>query len=167
MSGTLSVLSILLLAIAAQAAPPPRCAVTQPPRRVFVPPPPYEASPGESDFYFGSDDFWTTLPNNGVWETQHDQPTYDMRKIAWYSLGYWWLREPDPDLTMDARRLDGSGESVRAEKSNNAFIPERQMSAMLNSIEFPTTGCWEISARYHTHYLKFVVWVTPYIASSN
>jgi hypothetical protein len=38
---------------------------------------------------------------------------------------------------------------------------------MLNSIEFPATGCWEISARYHSHELTFVVWVAPYTASSN
>jgi hypothetical protein len=147
------------------AAPP--CAVTEAPSHVFVAPPPYGASPGEGEFYFGSDDFWTILPGNGVWETQHDQPTYDRRKIVWFSKDYWWLSRQESDLTVDARKLSGSAESVHGGRATNAFIPEHQTSAMMNSIEFRSTGCWEISARWHDHELKFVDWVTPYTASSN
>lgn len=146
------------------AAPPP-CAVTEARNRVFVPPPPYSASPGEGDF--GSDDFWTILPSNGVWETLHDQPTYDRRKIVWFTKDYWWLSRQESDLKVDARKLNAGSESVHGERANNAFIPEHQTSAMLNSIEFPSTGCWEISARWHDHELKFVVWVTAYTAASN
>jgi hypothetical protein len=94
---------------------PEICAVRKAPNQVFVPPPPYEASPGEGTFYFGSIDFWTILPSNGLSAPQYDQSTYEM----------------------------------------------------LNSIDFPTTGCWEISARYHRHELKFVVWVIPFTTSSN
>jgi hypothetical protein len=46
----------------------------------------YAAPPArEGSFYFGSDDFWTMLPCNGVCETQHDHATYDRRKIAWFA----------------------------------------------------------------------------------
>jgi hypothetical protein len=162
-----NVRSAILIAFASCAIAAPPCAVTETPRRVFVPPPPYEASLGEGDFYFGSDDFWTILPNNGVWETQHDQPTYDRRKIVWFSKDYWWLSQQQTDLRVEARKLDGGTELVHGERPNNAFIPENQTSAMLNSIEFPSTGCWEISARWHDHALKFVVWVMPYTAASN
>jgi hypothetical protein len=161
MSGTLSVLSILLFATVARAAPPEGCSVTESPRQPFVAPKPFAALPLEQGkFYFGWDDFWTILPKDGVWSG-------DQRKIAWFSKDYWSLREPNPDLAVDARRLDGSALRVRADRATNGFISEHQTSFMLNSIEFPASGCWEISARYRTHYLKFVVWVTPYIASSN
>jgi hypothetical protein len=143
----------------AYAAPP--CAVTEPPSHVVVPPPPYEASPGHGTFYFGSDDFWTILPDNGVWETQHDKATYDRRKIVWFSKDYWWLSQQQMDLRVDARKLDGGIESVHVSWTTNGFIPDHQTSFMLNDIEFPSTGCWEISGRWHAHELKFVVWVTP------
>jgi hypothetical protein len=145
----------------------PSCAVTEAPSHIFVPPPPYEVSPGEGSFYFGWDDFWTILPNNGVWETQHDQATYDRRKIVWFSQDYWWLSRQEEDLRVDARKLDGGGESVHVAWVTNAFFPEHQTSAMMDEIEFPSTGCWEISARWHDQALKFVVWVTPYTVSSN
>jgi hypothetical protein len=151
----------ILIALASCAIAAPPCAVTEAPSHVFVPPPPYEASPEEGTFYFGSDNFWTILPSSGVWETQHDQSTYDRRKIIWFSKGYWWLSRMDQDLVVDAKRLDAAAASVRGQSATNGFIPERQTSFMLNSIDFPATGCWEISARYHSHELKFVVWVSP------
>lgn len=91
----------------------PVCAVTQPPPQVFVPLPPFAASPEPGHFYFGSDDFWTILPDNGTWGTQHDQPTYDRRKISWFSSGYWWLSEPQPNVTI-IRRLPWSRIEVHA-----------------------------------------------------
>jgi hypothetical protein len=146
------------------AAPP--CAVTEAPSHVFVPSPPYEAVPPKDTFYFGSDDLWLFLPNNGVWDTQHGGWSYDRRKIAWFSRGYWWLSQSEKNLIVDAKRLDGV-ESVHGAPATNAFDPERQESFMFSGIEFPATGCWEISARFQGHGLKFVVWVTPYTASSN
>jgi hypothetical protein len=152
---------LIAFSISAISYASPPCTVTPPPSRVFVPPPPYETSPGVDSFYLGSDDFWTILPNNGVWETQHDNTTYDRGKIAWFSKDYWWLSRQESDLSLDARKLDGGNESVHVAWTTNAYIPERQTSFMLNSIEFSSTGCWEISARWHAHELKFVVWVTP------
>jgi hypothetical protein len=151
---------LIALAFSASSYAAPLCAVTEAPNHVFIPPPPYEASPGEGAFYLGTDDFWTILPSDGVWEAQHDQATYDRRKIAWFSKDYWWLSRTEEDLVIDAQRLDGAG-SVHQPGATNAFIPEHQTSAMLNSIEFPSTGCWEISAHWHDHELKFVVWVRP------
>lgn len=143
------------------------CAVTEAPSPVFIPPPPYDASPGVGSFYLGSDDFWTVLPSNGVWETRHDHATYDRSKVVWFSEGYWWLSQRQEDLRVDARKLDGGSESVHVAWVTNGFIPESQTSFMLNDIEFPSTGCWEISASWHAHELKFVVLVTPEITSSS
>jgi len=158
---------LIALTVSAICYAAPSCAVTEPPSHVFVPPPPYEASSGEGSFYLGSDDFWTILPSNGVWETRHDQTTYDRRKIVWFSQDYWWFSRQEEDLRVDARKLDGGSESVHVAWATNSFVPEHQTSAMMNAIEFPSTSCWEISARWHDHALKFVVWVTPYTASSN
>jgi hypothetical protein len=159
------VLIALTVSAISFAAPP--CAVTKPPNQVFVPAPPYAATPGQAEFYFGSDDFWTTLPNDGVWETQHDHSTYDRNKIVWFSKDYWWLSGMEKDLAVDAKRLDGAAKAVHMTWATNAFLPERQESAMLSEIEFPATGCWEVTAHYQSHELKFVVWVMPYTASSN
>ena len=153
--------SVVLLALANSVYALPPCAVTPPPAHAFVPPPPYDDWRSGNSFYFGSADFWTQLPGNGVWETRHDQPTYDRRKIVWFSKDYWWLSQQESDLKIDARKLDVGVESVHVAWATNGFIPERRQSFMLNSIEFPSTGCWEISASWHAHELKFVVWVAP------
>lgn len=138
----------------------PVCAVTEAPKQVFVPPPPFEASPEAGHFYFGSDDFWTILPENGTWGTQHDQPTYDRRKIAWFSRSFWWLSGQESQLKVQARKLDGSNISIHGGRATNGFLPNRQESFMLSSIEFPSTGCWEITAQFRGQELKFTVLVT-------
>lgn len=154
-----------------QAAPadqvPQTCQVTKAPRQVFVPPPPHDPLPPDNTFYFGSNDLWVFLPNNGVWDTLRDGANYDRRKIAWFSKSYWWLSQQERDLVVDSKPLDRVAEAVHAGGATNSFVPEQQTSAMLNSIEFSSTGCWEITARYRDHELKFVVSVMPYTASSN
>jgi hypothetical protein len=149
---------LIVLAINAISYGAPPCVVTRVPSRVFVPPPPYAASPDENSFYLGSDDFWTILPKNGIWEP---------RKNAWFSKDYWWRSGEEQNLRVDARKLDGGPESVHAGRATNAFLPERQASFMINSIDLPSGGCWEIHAAWHGHELTFVAWVTPNTASSN
>ncbi len=170
MTGLRSVLLIALGVDVCFGAAPETCPVTKPPNAVFVPPAPHDALPPEGEFYFGSDDFWTWLPNDGIWGTVHDEAShgnYDRRKIAWFSKNYWWLSEAQPKLTVDANRLDAAVKPVHETWATNIFLPEKQESFMGSGIEFPTTGCWEVTANYHGHDLKFVVWVTPYTASSN
>jgi hypothetical protein len=123
--------------------------------------------PPPGAFYFGSDDLWVFLPNDGVWSTIHDGPTYSRRKIAWFSKSFWWRAQQESDLIVDARKLDGGDQSVHGEQATNAFLSEYQESFIFSGIEFPATGCWEVSARFQSHKLKFVVWVKPYTASSN
>lgn len=142
------------------------CAVPAPPRQVFVPPPPFDASPYPGSFYFGSDNLWTVLPENGTWGTQHDRPTYDRRKIAWFSKNFSRPGQ-EVNLKVEARKLDGGDTLIHPSRATNGFLPERQEAFMLSSIEFPSTGCWEISAHYGASGLRFVVWVTPYITRSN
>jgi hypothetical protein len=157
-----------LIAIAAcvtcisQAAPVPEtCHVTKAPDKVFVPPPPHDPLPPGGTFYFGSDDLWVFLPNDGVWDTLRDGANYDRRKIAWFSKGYRRLSESQNDLDVEARRLDGA-ESVQGGPPFNVLLPETKESFMFSGIAFPATGCWEVSAWYQkSHELKFVVWVTP------
>ena len=162
MPGTRSLLLFVLAAIVAQGAPPESCSVTRPPSQVFVPPPPFEAAPTEgAEYLFGSDDFWLSLPKDGIWETQHEQSRYVRTKIPWFSKSFWWRSTEKDGLTVDAKRLDGDAETVHKVGAASGFIPESQQSFMINSIEFPTTGCWEIRASYQNHELKFTVWVTP------
>jgi len=91
--------------------------------------------------YFGSGDLWLFLPNDGIWDTLPDGKTYDRRKIAWFTKDYRWTSEPQPKLTVDAKRLNGSAQPVHSTGATNAFLAGRQESFMLSRIEFPATGC--------------------------
>jgi hypothetical protein len=159
--------AILIALFAGTLVSDPSCAVTEPPQSVFVPPPPFNPAPELGAFYFGSDDFWTILPDNGVWQTQHDQPTYDRRKISWFSKGFFWLSGDESNLKVKARKVDGSYEAVDGGRATNGFIEARQESFMLSSIEFPSTGCWEITAQFHGQELKFTLLVTAPSNSSS
>jgi hypothetical protein len=91
------------------------------------------------------------LPHNPEGYTQ---------KIFWWSEGYSWTEEPDPELSVTGRRLDGPAPALIVSRATNAFAADIQ-SAMLVGVDFPTLGCWEISGRYRGHELSFVVWIDP------
>lgn len=138
----------------------PVCAVTQPPHQVFVPPQPYDAVPYPGSFYFGSDDFWTILPANGVWGTRHHESAYARGNIVWFSKGYSYVSGQESRLKVEARKLDGSNQSLHGERATNGFLPDSQQSFLLDDIEFPSTGCWQITAQFRGQELKFTLLLT-------
>lgn len=136
------------------------CPVTRLPVPPFTPPEPYPRSAPGQDFWYGADALWTALPQYGVWSALPHNPEGYTQKIFWWRKGYSWTEEPEPKLTVTGRRLDALAPPLNVSKATSAYTPEFG-SGMLVGVDFPTTGCWEISGRYADAELSFVVWVGP------
>jgi hypothetical protein len=136
------------------------CPVTRPRGAPFIPPPPYPHDAPGDDFWHGSDDLWTSLPPDGVWQALPHNPGGYTQKLAWWRKGYMWTDEPEPDLVVTGRRLDAPARQLDASRATNAFT-EEYGSMMLVGVDFPTLGCWEVNGRYGDASLRYVVWLAP------
>jgi TonB family protein len=146
--------------------------VTKPTDQQYVPPAPYAAQPSLDQFWFGTDKLWTTLPVAGTWWglARYNSPTYS-QKLAFWRQGYDPQREPRPNLTVTGRRIDGPAGPLQADrKGYGSWTNDDQF--IMTGIDFPTLGCWEITAHYQSEELDesdeltFVVWVTDSLVSS-
>jgi hypothetical protein len=68
-------------------------------------------------------------------------------------------QEQEPALSIVATRLDGPG-VVTADHATNASAGSLSGEAMLSGIEFPTLGCWQLTATYGDAVLSHIVWLT-------
>jgi len=143
---------------------PETCPTTKPYQAsLFVPPSPYPAKAPSGTFWFGTDRLWTGLAVNGAWRglphyTPSD-PTF-RQKLFFYRQGYDWHTEPQPNLTVTGKRLDAPAPPLLSDRANNGWVrPEQPF--IVTGINFPTLGCWEITAHYKDDELTFVVWVAP------
>jgi hypothetical protein len=134
--------------------------VTRPPDSPFVPPAPFPSSPATGNFWYGANSLWTALPTTGVWAALPHNPEGYSQKLFWWREGYFWKDEPEPQLLVTGRRLDGPAGPLQVSRATNAFAEDIQ-SAMLVGVDFPTLGCWEISGRYAEAELSFVIWIAP------
>jgi hypothetical protein len=132
------------------------CPVTPPPSPPFVPPAPEPAVASGREFRYGTAALWTALPNDGIWSGLPDHaPQGYTQKVFWWSTGY--HGEASPELAVSGRQLDGTA-ALQGSSATNAFASDIG-SAMLVGVDFPTTGCWEITGTFEGHTLSFVVWV--------
>lgn len=134
------------------------CPVTLPGEELFTPPPPYPPrAPYGERFWYGSEALWTSLPANGHWPQLARGD-----KVFWWRTGYDPSGEPQPQLWMTARRLDGDGVAREDPPATNAYHRDFHW-AMLAGFQVPSTGCWEITGHYERdgreEALAFVVWV--------
>jgi hypothetical protein len=142
-------------------AVPKTCSVTKPANQPFAPPPPYPAKPSGGQFWFGTDRLWTALPETGAWiglgpYTPSD-PTF-RQKLAFWRQGYDPHAEPRPNLIVNGRRLDSPAGPLQSDgKGNGSWTKDDQF--IMTGINFPTIGCWQITAHYEDDELTFVVWV--------
>ena len=86
-------------------------------------------------------------------------------KLTFWHRGFDW-RTDKPTLTVTAKRLDGDAPTVIVDHANTVFLPNRDAAGMMMLLAVPTLGCWEISANYEGHELRFVVSVEPEPAST-
>jgi hypothetical protein len=141
------------------AAVPESCLVTKPSDRPFIPPPPYPVKRSKDYFWFGTDRLWTSLPVKGTWgrlgHYEPDDPTF-RQKLFFWRQGYDWHTEPRPNLKVVGRRLDAPAAPLLADRANNVTS---EPAAMVVGINFPTTGCWEITGHFENDEVTFVVWI--------
>ena len=140
------------------------CPTTRPPRPAFVPPKPYRATPPplyRGMVWYGSDALWTWLHQEGTWEmARNGEARFD--KSFWWRAGFDPLREPNPDLSLTARRLDTQGPVITASDgaATHGWRDDGDIGAfVLTGIELPAGGCWEITGHYGSAALTLVVWV--------
>lgn len=133
------------------------CPVTHPPSRAFIPPSPYPSKPDDSNaFWFGTKKLWTVLDPGGTWRLQGSDSGFT-NKLFWWREDYDWRAEPQPQLIITGRRLDASAPPLRASRASNGYRKQDWKSFMVVGVDVPTAGCWEITGRYGSDELKFVV----------
>lgn len=143
------------------------CPVTKAPDQQFNPPLGYHPYPGnDGGFLLGTPDLW-------VLATPHWKLGWTGRKLPYFSQNFFFGKsEGDPRLAVVARRLDSAAPLVWSDWVNGGGPPYRppgdpnDHGFMVTSLPIPTTGCWEITARYtpardKIQILTYTVWVEP------
>lgn len=136
------------------------CAVTRP-NPPFAAPSPYPSSPPDDRYaWFGTPELWTMLDLDGEVVDAANTAFPVGVKMFWWSSNWAGMREDqEPALTLVATRLDGPG-TVRTDHATNAAADSLGGEAMLSGIEFPTAGCWQVTAQYGDAVLSHIVWIT-------
>jgi len=157
----LAIFASLLQSCSAWLTPPmatnrQNCPITKPSDRPFVPPAPYSSSVGNHEFLCGRPALWTVV--------YPDWHVHSGGKLPFFRQGYDSRNEGRPRLTVVARRLDGEGPLVWNALAGSGFIDGRMF--MVTGIDIPSSGCWEIAARYvdnpgNIGTLTYTVWVGP------
>jgi hypothetical protein len=135
------------------------CPLTKP-DPTFVPPSSYDGQPAAQwgHGWFGTNDLWTAVTPDGVVLTGLSMSDAGYtQKTFWWSDDFRVNREQIPEIYVTGRRLDGPG-ALRFGPGTNAGAPDIG-SAMLVGVDFPTLGCWELTARYRSAELAIVVWL--------
>jgi hypothetical protein len=103
--------------------------------------------------WYGDQIFAVQLPNRGSWHGMG--PTRNFRdKLFWWGAGFDHGRESD--LVVSARHL-GKDASAVISRVTGALYDPLIGPTMLVAVEFPVSGCWEISGKYQGRELAFVV----------
>lgn len=133
------------------------CPVTLPPEEPFSPRSPWPASAPYDRSWYGSESLWTSLRSDGRWDQLRRGD-----KAWWWSVDFDVSEDPQPELWMTARRLDGEGSVEQEPPATNGYHPDFHW-AMLTGFGVPSNGCWEITGHYRKEgrevELSFVVWV--------
>jgi hypothetical protein len=140
---------------------PETCSVTKLGTQPFVPPPPYAAKPSLGQFWFGTDRLWTALPEAGAWiglpHYTHGDPTF-RQKLAFWRQGYDAYAKTQARLTVSGRRIDATALPLQTDGPGSPS-GHGGRSFLMTGINLPTAGCWEITGRYESDEVTFVVWV--------
>ena len=135
------------------------CPVTRP-DPAFAAPSPYPSSaPRAGSAWFGTPELWTMLDADGeVWPASGVPEVSVKEKTFWWSSAWNARSEQEPAITVTGKRLDGPG-SFRSDHGTNATAPDLGGDAMLVGVEFPSPGCWQLTAEYRDAALSYVVWI--------
>ena len=131
------------------------CAATLAPARRFAEPSPSSAT----HFWYGDTTLAALLHTSGTWQGMGPSHKY-RNKLFWWRQGYSGVTEPRPELIVSGRRLDGEAPAATVSRATNAHHKDFGGWAMLVMVEFPTSGCWELTGHYKGQVTSFVVSVT-------
>jgi hypothetical protein len=135
--------ALLALLSAAPAASFAECPVTLPSSSPVIVPD--EASIA-SHAWFGSEALAIRLPADGIWRGMGPEHHY-RDKLWFWRRGYSARSESRPALTLHGLKLGGGAEErLHIADATNAFGPG--WDRMLVGMEFPTAGCWRVTATY-------------------
>jgi hypothetical protein len=135
------------------------CPVTTASEPPFVPSAPYEPNAPAGEFWYGTNALWAMLPINGVWSGLPSENGGYTNKLPLWKQGYDGTKEPQPDIILVLKRLDAKAPLVSSRGGTNAFADG--VWTMLTGIDFPTAGCWEVTAANGGHTLTFVLSIQP------
>ncbi len=114
--------------------------------------PPYP----KSENWYGSGAFAVKLPAHGKWATTKDDALVAAR-VSWFSPGF--RPGMEENLNVKTRRIGKSENDSVVSGPTNAHSPSLGAWIMLTDIDFPSPGCFEISAEYLSQSIVFVVLV--------
>jgi hypothetical protein len=137
---------------------PDSCPVTRATAETrFTPPPPSRPlAPDSPWFWYGSDALYTSLASDGRWRGLKS-PSGSRDKSFWFRKDAQWLDEVPYQLKVTFRKLGKAGPMFTVGRVTNAIMGKEV--AMLLMLEFPTRGCWEVTANYKDAHTSFVTWV--------
>jgi hypothetical protein len=107
-----------------------------------------------SENWYGSETLAVQLPPNGIWRGMGSANRY-RDKLFWWSYNI----QPGAEtgLTVQGRRLDSDAPPADVSRTTNARWPGSGGWTMLVAVEFPSSGCWEITGEYLGQKLAFIV----------
>lgn len=123
------------------------CPITPLPSEAFTPPDPYVSERGDGMVWYGSDELWTVLQDDGV---------YVQRKSVWWSVNFpGGVFEEEPEIAVTWERLDAEAAPVTVSPGTNANTFE-DGDFMIAGIDPDQSGCWRVTAEYKGATLSYV-----------
>lgn len=104
--------------------------------------------------WYGSESLAVQLPPNGVWPSTEPGAQAAV-KVFWWSAGF--RPGSESKLSVSIKELNGAPLGAVVSRATNARAESLGGWAMLTGIDFPAAGCWEITGRYLSQELTFVV----------
>jgi hypothetical protein len=127
----------------------------------FVPPPPYRSVLNSPDrVWYGSESLWTSI--SPAFRSIGKTPI--AVKLVYWRVGFDLMNEPNPDLTVIAKRLDKASPVVSSDRPTAGKLHGDDSPtgmAMITVMRFPSEGCWEVAANYKGKTLTWIVAVVP------
>lgn len=157
----LSITVALLLLTEAAQPQSVSCPTTLQPSPAYKPLAPYPHAQSANAFWYGSDELWTALPENGMWHTEDNinkHGSYATKLVFWHR-GFDWRKEREPNFSFTGTRLDAEASMITIHGAIPVFIS--RAPAMMIGVDVPTIGCWQFTARYQGRALSFTVLVEP------
>jgi len=118
------------------------------------------SSPPRNRFWYGTEGLAVLLNRSGTWQGMGMKRNY-RDKLFWWRQGYVGATEQRPELIVSGRMLDGNAPPANASRATNAYHKDFGGWAMLVMVEFPSSGCWEVTGQYRGQTANFVVYVGP------